>query len=145
MWFNCVFVCKHEKPTTTVHVLDILISPPLPTHSSNLLPVMKVIIRFTTLALSAVSSPVQVVSPPVASAWLFVCRQLYKTGEGLLAMEESELHLHVARAWKTVREMWKEGGRECGRREGGREGREGSSHVTTGNPNSPQITDTANR
>jgi hypothetical protein len=63
---------------------------------------MDVIIRFTTLALSSVSSPVQVVSPPVASAWLFVCRQLYKTGEGLLVMEGSDLHLHVAKAWNTV-------------------------------------------
>ena len=44
----------------------------------------------------------QVVSPPVASAWLFVCRQLYKTGEGLLVLEPSQLHIHVAKTWKTV-------------------------------------------
>ena len=60
------------------------------------------IVGFTILALSSISSAVQVVSPPVASAWLFVVRQLYKTGEGLSVLEFSDLHQHVARAWKTV-------------------------------------------
>ncbi len=66
------------------------------------LSVMEVIVRFTILALTSVTTPGQIVSPPVASAWLFVCRQLYKTGEGLLVLEHSDLHMHVARAWKSV-------------------------------------------
>lgn len=69
---------------------------------SSKLSVMEVIVGFTILALSSVTTPGQIVSPPVASAWLFVCRQLYKTGEGLLVLEHSDLHMHVAKAWKLV-------------------------------------------
>ena len=38
----------------------------------------------------------------MATAWLFVCRQLYKSGDGLLVLEGSGLHKHVAKAWKNV-------------------------------------------
>lgn len=74
---------------------------------SHPLCVKEVIMQFILLSLAHVSSPgtaaaVPVVSPPVASAWLFVCRQLYKTGEGLLALEHSQLHLHVANTWRSV-------------------------------------------
>ena len=40
--------------------------------------------------------------PHVLGAWLFICRQLYNTGEGLLVLEPFQLHLHIARAHKIV-------------------------------------------
>ena len=42
------------------------------------------------------------VTPGVMTTWLFVCRQLYKTGAGLVAMEKYQFHTHIANAIKKV-------------------------------------------
>ena len=45
-------------------------------------------------------------TPPVTSVvmttWLFVCRQLYKTGAGLIAMEKYKIHSHIANRLQKV-------------------------------------------
>jgi hypothetical protein len=41
-------------------------------------------------------------SPTVIGAYLFVCRQLYNTCEGLLVLYPYELHNCVAQAWREV-------------------------------------------
>ena len=70
----------------------ISISPPrsAPVHT---------IVEFVVHSLSSKGPHI---SPQVTSAWLFVCRQLYNTGEGLMCLEPYHLHMHIASAWKTV-------------------------------------------
>ena len=41
-------------------------------------------------------------TPKILGAWMFICRQLYNTGEGLLVLERFQLHLHIAEAHKAV-------------------------------------------
>ena len=41
-------------------------------------------------------------SPHILGAWMFICRQLYNTGEGLTVLEPFQLHLHIARAHNAV-------------------------------------------
>lgn len=36
-------------------------------------------------------------TPVVMTTWLFACRQLYKTGVGLVAMEKYEFHTLIAK------------------------------------------------
>ena len=55
------------------------------------------IAEFVVHSLSGSKPPV---SPPVTGAWLFVCRQLYNTGEGLLLLEPYSLHMHMASVLK---------------------------------------------
>lgn len=43
-------------------------------------------------------------SKAVISGFLFVCRQLYNTCDGLMVLNHYELHQHVARAWMKVLE-----------------------------------------
>ena len=62
--------------------------------------VANTVARFIVKSLPLVPSA----TPPshVLGAWLFICRQLYNTGEGLVVLEPFQLHLHIARAHKTV-------------------------------------------
>lgn len=39
---------------------------------------------------------------PVIGAFLYICRQLYNTCEGLLVLYQYELHKVVAEAWREV-------------------------------------------
>ena len=41
-------------------------------------------------------------SKAVISGFLFVCRQLYNTCDGLMVLNHYELHQHVANAWMKV-------------------------------------------
>ena len=45
------------------------------------------------------------VTPVVMATWVFVCRQLYKVGAGLVAMETYQLHTHIANLIKKVRNV----------------------------------------
>ena len=60
---------------------------------------MHTIAEFVVHSLSSESPPV---STQVTTAWLFVCRQLYNTGEGLMVLEPYRLHMHIANVWKRV-------------------------------------------
>lgn len=59
-----------------------------------------VISQFVAMSLdgSLTSKP----SANVTLAYLFVCRQLYKTGEGLMNLLQYSLHNLIAVAWKMV-------------------------------------------
>ena len=45
-------------------------------------------------------------SANVTLAYLFVCRQLYKTGEGLMTLLQYNLHNLIAVAWRMVCMQW---------------------------------------
>ena len=53
-----------------------------------------------------ISHCLQCDTPPVTSVvmtmWLFVCRQLYKTGVGLVAMEKYKIHSHIVNRLQKV-------------------------------------------
>lgn len=59
-----------------------------------------VIAQFVVDSLSLVPSATP--TPQVLGAWMFICRQLYNTGQGLCVLEPFQLHLHIARAHKAV-------------------------------------------
>ena len=54
---------------------------------------MSTIVLFVVHCLRSDMPPV---TPVVMTTWLFVCRQLYKRGVGLVAMETYQLHTHIA-------------------------------------------------
>ena len=66
----------------------------------------QVIAQFVVDSLSLVLSATPISSatptPESLGAWMFICRQLYNTGEGLAVLEPFQLHLHIARAHKAV-------------------------------------------
>ena len=62
-------------------------------------PAVQSIAQFTVHALSG-KSPL--VSHEVATAWLFVCRQLYNTAEGLHVLLPYSIHMHIANCLNKV-------------------------------------------
>ena len=70
--------------------------PPPPPRSAAIHTVAAFVVR----SLSSVAASPE--AGGVAVAWLFVCRQVYHTGEGLLALAHYALHTHIARALTKV-------------------------------------------
>ncbi|CAG5121521.1 unnamed protein product [Candidula unifasciata] len=85
-------------------------------ESNNLLTRTKsspahLVAEFTKRALSSdLSRSSSLPSNAVVGAYLYVCRQLYSTCDGLLVLSQYELHTSIAQAWKKLQVAEKSGG-----------------------------------
>lgn len=62
-------------------------------------PAVQNIAQFTVHALSGKAPRI---TPEVATAWLFVCRQLYNIAEGLHVLLPFSIHTHIANSLNKV-------------------------------------------